>query len=109
VATITTGKICAIPLILPDTAQRVDIFGLTSRFYLAMIATNLTNSTQVSTLDNKLLRIFKLMSSHEVDTNLSQNFELKILNPKAAKYNQDGHCGKVGRNSFIICSITLID
>jgi hypothetical protein len=35
------------------------------------------------------------------------NFELKILNPKTAKYNQDGHCGKLGRNSFIIVNTGL--
>jgi hypothetical protein len=94
---------------LPDSAPRVDTLGLTARFHLAMIATNLTNITQISTLDSKLLRIIKLLSSHEVDINILQNFELKILNPKTAKFNQAGHCGKVGRNSFIICSITVID
>lgn len=94
---------------LPDSAPRVDTFGLTARFYLAMIATNLTNNTQILTLDNKLLRIFKLLSSHEVDTNILQNIELKILYPKIAKYNQAGPCRKVSRNNFIICSITVID
>ena len=73
---------------LPDSAPRVDTLGLTARFHLAMIATNLTNITQISTLDSKLLRIIKLLSSHEVDINILQNFELKILNPKTAKFNQ---------------------
>lgn len=90
-----------VPLLPPE--QNSDTVGLTAVFCPAGIASNLTNTTQRSASDYTLLRIFKFPSSYETDTIILQNFELKILNHKTVKYNnQAGHWGKLCRNSFII-------
>jgi hypothetical protein len=80
----------------------VDTCGFATVFYLARTATELTNTTQRSALDDRLLRTFKLLSSYGADTNTLQNFELKRLHSKAAEYNHVGLCGELGRNSLII-------
>lgn len=73
------------PLLPPE--QNSDTVGLTAVFCPAGIASNLTNTTQRSASDYTLLRIFKFPSSYETDTIILQNFELKILNHKTVKYN----------------------
>ena len=75
-------------------AQTVDNFEMNALLYLTRIATKLTNTTQRSSSDYKLLRTFEMLSSYETDTNILWNFEFKILNPNATKYNQAVHYGK---------------
>ena len=52
-----------------DTSK-AESFMLTAVLYLARIATKLTNTTQRSSSDYKLLRTFEMLSSYETDTNI---------------------------------------
>jgi hypothetical protein len=64
-------------LLLQSSAQTAGISGFTAMFYLDRISTMLTNTTQTSALDYKLLRSLKLLSSYEADMNILQIIELK--------------------------------
>lgn len=98
------------PLLPPGSAQTVATFGFATRFYLAKTATKLTNTSQRSALDYKLLGTFKLLSSYGTDANTLHNFEIKILNLKTAECNHVGLCGKLGKIRIItVNSFTVLE
>ena len=64
VVTLTIEKLL-LKILIPSSAQTMDIFGLNTVFYLGMIATKLTNTSQKSALDYELLRTIKLLVPYE--------------------------------------------